>query len=123
MLAVLADQCVNRDVRDALHSLSTIDLTYTSDIGLATASDPEIFEYAREHGYVLFTSDHGFGNIQNFDPAETAGVVIVYIENFGRESLLRECKEFFESETPESLRGRGCIIEPGRVRQIGSGER
>ena len=120
MLAILADQCINRDVRDALRTLSDIDLTYTGDIGLATAPDSEIFEYARKHKLVLFTSDHDFGDIRTFDPATTAGVVIVYVENFGRESLIREIKEFFERRTPKSLRGKGFIIEPGRVRPFGS---
>ena len=121
MIAVLADQCINRDVRDALRTLSIIDLTYAGDIGLATAPDPEIFEYARAQKLVLFTSDHGFGDVRTFDPKLTAGIVIVYVENFGRESLIHECKKFFESHTSKSLRNRGFIIEPGRVRTYGSG--
>ena len=119
MLAVLADQCINRDLRDALRTLSNIDLTYTGDIGLATAPDEEVFQYAREYDMALFTSDHGFGDIRKFDPAVTEGLVIVYIENFRRESLIRECKEFFERQTPKTLRGKGWIIEPGRIRAFG----
>ncbi len=120
MLHVLADQCINRDLRDALRELSNIDLTYTGDIELATAPDPTIFQHAREHKLILFTSDHGFGDIRTFDPADTAGLIIVYVENFSRESLIRECKEFFGRQTPESLRGNGFIIEPGRIRTFGN---
>src|SRR3989338_10384583 len=120
MLAVLADQCVNRDVRDALRTLPGIKLTYTGDIGPATAPDEDIFQYAREHRMALFSSDHGFGDIRKFAPAVTEGLVVVYVENFRRDSLIRECKEFFESHTPESLRGKGFIIQPGRVRPFGS---
>src|SRR3990167_9559040 len=104
MLAVLADQCINRDVRDALRELSSITLTYTGDVGLATAPDLKVFEYARKHGFVLFTFDHGFGNIHDFDSAKTEGIVIAYVENFGRELLLRECKKFFKTQTPLPFR-------------------
>src|SRR3989338_6965737 len=120
MFTILADQCVNRDVRNALRSLSNVTLVYTGDVGLATAPDTRIFEYARENGHVLFTSDKGFGNPQDFNLARSAGVVIVYVEDFGRASLVHECKEFFERRTQESLRGKGFIIRPGRVRPFGS---
>ena len=120
MLVILADQCINRDVRDALRTLSNVTLTYTGDVKLATATDEDIFEYARKNGCIILTFDKDFGDTRIFEPKKTAGMVIVYVENFGRESLIRETKEFFERRTPKSLHGKGFIIEPGRVRFFGS---
>src|SRR3989344_1043391 len=106
MLTIFADQCVNRDLAEALQTLPDTKVVRAHEVSLATAPDREIFEYARKENFVLFTSDKDFGDIRIFDPRKAAGVVIVYVENFSRESLISERKEFFESRSPEFLHGK-----------------
>lgn len=42
---------------------SEIESIHWSTVGNPTAADPEIMQYARDHGYVVFTHDLDFGAI------------------------------------------------------------
>jgi predicted nuclease of predicted toxin-antitoxin system len=70
-----------------------------SQVGDPSASDEVIMDYARAHGFVVFTHDLDFGAIlaatrmeapsviqvrtQNIDPASLASIVILLLREFG----------------------------------------
>ena len=118
MLTVLADECVNRDTIFALQSVADMTIVRVQEAGLTSEPDETVFEFAQKHQYVLLTFGKDFGDIRKFDPKNSFGIIIVYVENFGRNALISETKQFFESTVTESLRGKGYIIEPGRVRSF-----
>lgn len=51
------------------------DATYWRDIGMATARDNEIMEYARSKGYVVMTRDLDFGELLALNGAAGPSVV------------------------------------------------
>lgn len=90
----------------------------TGKTGLTSEPDETVFHFAQKNEQVLLTFDKDFGDVRKFDPRKSFGIVIVYVENFGRQGLITETKQFFEDKTAGSLQGKGYIIEPGRVRQF-----
>lgn len=116
MLNIFVDHCVHRDVAEAVRTLPEAHVVLAAEVSLAQAPDEEIFQYAGKHDLTLFTSDKDFGDFSRFDPKETAGIIVLYVERMSREQMIKTSKEFFERNTPESLRGKLRIIEPARVR-------
>ena len=51
--------------------------TDVGDIGLGTAPDQDIADYARHHQLGLITGDQDFGNVLAFPPADYFGLVII----------------------------------------------
>ena len=58
-----------------------------SHIGRSNASDQEIFNYARTHGYVIFTHDLDFGAILAATNAEYPSVIQVRVQDVTPEYL------------------------------------
>jgi predicted nuclease of predicted toxin-antitoxin system len=56
---LLLDQNLSRNLVGRLHS-SYPDSTHVALVGLAMASDREVWEYARERGYALVSKDSDF---------------------------------------------------------------
>lgn len=56
-------------------------------IGSPTAPDQEIFEYARSHGYIIFTHDLDFGAILAATNARYPSVIQVRIQDVMPENL------------------------------------
>lgn len=54
-----------------------IESVHWSKIGSHDASDRKIMEYAREHGYIIFTHDLDFGNMLAATGAESPSVIQV----------------------------------------------
>ena len=84
---ILCDQCVNRDVVNALRN-ADFNTLHASEVGLSRASDQDIFRYAQRSGHVLLTFDHGFGNITQFPIRNSAGIVLVYIAEMKRQTII-----------------------------------
>src|SRR3989344_3667217 len=116
MLNIFVDQCVHRDVARMLRMLPETHVVLAAEVSLAKAPDEEIFQYAKEHNLILFTSDKGFGNFSRFDPKETPGIIVLYVERMSKDQMIKSSKGIFEGTTPESLHGPLPIIEPARVR-------
>ena len=116
MLSIFTDHCVHGDVVAALQTLPKAKVIRALDVSLAQSPDEEIFQYTKEHGYILLTFDKDFGNLTQFDPEKTAGIVLVYIERMSREQIITSTKEFFEKSTLESLRDKLSLVEPMRIR-------
>ena len=58
-----------------------------SHIGAMNASDKEIMDYAKEHGYVVFTHDLDFGAILATTQADGPSVVQMRIQNVHPDTL------------------------------------
>lgn len=58
MTEFLVDQNFNEDIVDGMTRLvPSLEFTYLRDIGLETASDPTVLEWAAQYGMVLLTHD------------------------------------------------------------------
>ena len=88
------------------------------DIGLGAADDRVIALYARENGLCLVTRDKDFGDIQNYPPADYAGIVVFDLPDDTVVTGVLKILDTFLSQTEwlERLPGRLAIVEPARVR-------
>src|SRR3989338_10692148 len=96
MTNILCDQCVNRDVIVALRETG-FNVIHTSEVKLSRASDIRIFEYAHHSRRILLTFDHDFGNITRFPIRDANGVVLVYIAEIDRRTIVQRTLYIFES--------------------------
>jgi len=55
---------------------------------LSRSSDQDVFRYAQRSGRVLLTFDHGFGNITQFPIRNSSGIVLVYIAEMTRQTII-----------------------------------
>jgi len=78
----LADENFNRKIVVGLHRrIEDLDLVRVQDVGLRTAEDPEVLEWAAEHGRVLLTHDiqtvPDFAHQRVIAEQSMAGVIVV----------------------------------------------
>ncbi len=73
MLEILADECVHKDLVEALER-EGFDILRVKDIEKG-ANDERVFELAKESKRVLLTFDRGFGDFFRFDIESSAGIV------------------------------------------------
>jgi predicted nuclease of predicted toxin-antitoxin system len=78
----LADENFNRKIVVGLQRrIEDLDLVRVQDVGLRTAEDPEVLEWAAEHGCVLLTHDSqtvpDFAHQRVIAEQPMAGVIIV----------------------------------------------
>lgn len=88
------------------------------DIGLGTADDAMIAEYARMNGLCVITRDGDFGNVLNYPPEHHFGIVVLApAEPASRDAVIQMVKEFLrETSLLPLLSGRLAVVEPGRIR-------
>lgn len=86
-MRILCDQCVNRDVVESLQQAG-LDAVHTSKVRLSRASDQEIFRYAQRSRRILLTFDHGFGNITQFPIRDSNGIIVIYVAEMDRQTVI-----------------------------------
>ncbi|MEW6557611.1 MAG: DUF5615 family PIN-like protein [Elusimicrobiota bacterium] len=116
MIKIFADTCVHTDVVVALRT-GGFNVIRAQEIGLTTACDEKIFRYIKSNRLILLTFDRDFGDFSVFDPTDTCGIVIVYIERMSRMQIIKETVKFFHKTELNSLRNTLVIIEPDRIRK------
>ncbi len=84
---ILCDQCVHHDVVLTLRE-SGFNVLHTSEIRLSRASDMDIFRYAQSSRRILLTFDHGFGNIAQFPIRNSHGVVLIYVAEMNKQTII-----------------------------------
>ena len=92
--------------------------TDVRDIGLGTAPDQDIADYAQQHQFALVSGDQDFGNVLLFPPASYFGLVVVRPPNGATVATLLSLVEQLlnDSQVTANLRGHLVISEPGRIR-------
>lgn len=114
-MRVFADHCVSTDAVVGLRLLG-IPVQRAYEVGLERAEDEVLFAHAQQTGQVLLSFDQDFGNIVRFDVTHSLGIVIVEVERFSKNHLLRRLQEFFRDTPERTVRGRLHVLKPGRTR-------
>ncbi len=87
------------------------------DVGLRGKSDETIFEYAQANGLVILTEDLGFGNLLRFPLHTHHGIMVARFPNEVSSQVLNSAiLTALRDMSPEEIKSRLVIVEPGRVR-------
>lgn len=91
---------------------------FLRDVGLRSATDSRIAEYARLNGCVIITRDFDFSDVRMFPPADYAGIVVLQVPDTAESPMICALvREFFtKAEILSALPGHLAIVEFGRVR-------
>ncbi len=92
--------------------------TDVRDVGLGTASDQDIADYARQHQLAVVSGDQDFGNVLLFPPANYHGLVVIRPPDAAAVAGLLSLVEQFlnDAKVMGNLPGHLIIVEPGRLR-------
>lgn len=115
LMTILTDECVNRDVIEALES-GGFKVIRVSEASLGSVFDEEIFHYAVNNKYILLTFDRDFGNILRFDIASSAGIIVVHIEDMRKDQIIKNTLNLFKKFNESQLKGKLFIVERDRIR-------
>jgi hypothetical protein len=117
MARFLVDASLPRAVAGRIRALG-FEATDVREIGLGTASDVVIAQYAREHRLCLVTRDRDFGNIVNYPPEQYHGLVVIDApDGAGRAVVLEMIDGFAKNVAVMSqLDGRLAVVDVRRVR-------
>jgi predicted nuclease of predicted toxin-antitoxin system len=113
----LIDANLPRAVIDVVQSLGH-QVEFARDIGLASATDQQIAQYALQHRAALLTRDLDFGDIRRYPPDRYSGIVVLRLPDTAvAEDIAAALKRFLsEPGFIASLAGRLAIVEGDRVR-------
>jgi len=92
--------------------------TDVRDIGMGTASDPQIAAHAQANQLILLTKDQNFGNVLDYPPDQYHGIAVVEPPaRAGRAAVLGLVEQLLrQKDVIDGLPGRLAIIQPGRIR-------
>lgn len=115
MSRIFADECINKDLVDALraagHEVSTV-----YEAGMSGSSDIEVFDYACKKNLVLLTFDRGFGDIFTYNILSGHGIVVELIGQMTKDEIINIILAFFAEN--RNLKGKLVIIGKTRIRII-----
>ena len=102
-----------RSLRDLGH-----DAVDVRDIGMGSADDQEIADYAQAHKLCLLTADFGFADIRRHPPQDYHGIAVLMLpKNANREYILHLVERFVtQTEVIDRLPGRLAIVGPAEIR-------
>jgi hypothetical protein len=117
MVDFLVDASLPRATGDVLRA-DGYTATDVRDVGLGTASDEEIAEYARQNSLAIISADQDFGNIFAYPPADYCGIAVLRPpEGSATAAILALVRQLVSDATVMSnLGGRLAIVELGRIR-------
>lgn len=113
----LVDAALPRSVADLLSERGH-QAIHVTDVGIGSAADETIADYARKHELTIITADFDFADIRAYPPSAYHGIVVLTLPR-RRDLLLimllvREFLDHAAAQT--SLKGKLVIIELGRIR-------
>jgi predicted nuclease of predicted toxin-antitoxin system len=114
MLKILADECVHKDLVEALKE-EGFDVSDIREVEQG-ADDEKVFEFAVKEKRILLTFDREFGDIFRFDIKNSFGVVIILIAQLKKEEAIKNISAFFKSEVAKNSKGKLAIIGKKKVR-------
>lgn len=87
------------------------------DIGLSSAEDEEVINWAKKNKAALVTRDLDFANILRFSPQKYFGILVLRVPSFYNTSAIkRVLGEFLLKANFKSFSKSTIIIEEGRFR-------
>jgi predicted nuclease of predicted toxin-antitoxin system len=117
MAHFLVDASLPRPAAGLIRGLGH-EATDVRDIGLGTASDEIIAEYARTRHLCLITRDQHFGNVQRYPPQDYSGIVVIHAPDPASRSVVLALVQGFleDREVVDHLVGRLAVVQAGRTR-------
>lgn len=88
------------------------------DVGLRSAKDSAIAQYAQAHRACLLTGDFGFADIRNYPPENYFGIVVLVLPHDATASFILHLLEevLRQDEMIAQFPRRLAIVEAGRIR-------
>ncbi len=87
-----------------------------SDLGEKNAPDIEIFQYAHENNYVVFTHDLDFGDILAATGADSPSVIQIRTDDPTPETMHTTVLSALNQFQSELISGALMVVDPERVR-------
>jgi predicted nuclease of predicted toxin-antitoxin system len=110
----LVDECVPRDVLDAVCGLGH-DAVLVRDI-IPGASDEDVLEFAQGQNRIMLTEDRRFGLLAINGSRPSCGVVILTLDKFSPAERAKRVRDVLPSLVNE-IGGSVLVIGPTRVRR------
>lgn len=118
MTRFFADECVNKDVVDAIRK-SGFDVLTVREAKLAGFSDDAVFDFACRAKRILLTFDRGFGDIFRFNISRSFGVIVVLVGQLEKDEIAGAVINFLDAvKNNGGLKNRLAIIGKNRIRVI-----
>ncbi len=88
------------------------------DVGLGSASDTHIAQYAQDNALCILTGDADFSDIRAYSPNRYHGLVVLHVPPNATASVILSLLEEFlkQPQVVHNVVGKLAIVEPGRVR-------
>lgn len=104
------------DVAGNLLQTAGHDVARAREEGLTGAADDAILAAATSEGRVLVTMDHDFANVRRYDPANTAGIIILRLRHQTLPMVRRAAVRLADLLSREPTSGRLWILDEHRLR-------
>jgi predicted nuclease of predicted toxin-antitoxin system len=117
----LLDQMFDRIVRDTLRERG-YDVLAVSEIGMATADDAEIMEWATANNRTVITLDDHFGDWAVLPLSRHAGVIRLKVNPTTTENTLNLLLPFLKSHHDRDFRNSLAIVRSTGIRWITTAE-
>lgn len=87
------------------------------DLGMAGASDAEVYRQAQENDAVLVTTDRGFGDVRAYPPSSHRGIIVLKVttEPEQIQPVHRTLRHLLERE--ESFEGTLFVVDAHKYRK------
>jgi predicted nuclease of predicted toxin-antitoxin system len=104
------------DVVSKLLQYAGHDAATAREEGLAGAPDDTLLATAKSEGRVLVTLDHDFANVRRYDPAGTAGIIVLRLRDQTLPMIRRAVVRLADLLAREATAGRLWILDESRLR-------
>ena len=114
-LKFLLDADMPRSSAEVVRSMG-FDVEDVRDIGMGSAKDREIIEYALKNSRLIITRDTDFGEVLRY-PKHPGAIIFRLPNTFTAPKINERLKGFLSSITEEKLRNAITVIERERYRR------
>lgn len=111
----LLDADMPRSSVEVMRSMG-LEVEDVRDIGMGSAKDKEIIEYALKNSRIIVTKDTDFGEVLRY-PKHPGAIIFRLPYAFTSMELNKRLKEFFESVRVEEIKDTITIVELSRYRK------
>jgi predicted nuclease of predicted toxin-antitoxin system len=114
-MKLLLDQGLPRSAASHLRAAS-IEAVHTGEIGLGTAADSAILQWARDDGRIVVTFDADFHALLALSGADAPSVVRIRIQGLDGEACAQLLMRVLGQCADDLERGAVVTVQPGRIR-------